>query len=141
MSLEHRMEDPRLVREFILAGNARFTIVSETTGSRFTYRVNKHAERDHWFVSLLTGSDNEADYSYMGMIKGSRVVPTRASRTKGDAPSFKAIDWFWNRLNNTGQLPKACEFWHEGKCGRCARPLTVPASIASGFGPECIKHL
>src|ERR1700675_3055956 len=24
-----------------------------------------------------------------------------------------------------------------GKCGRCGKPLTVPESIASGFGPDC----
>jgi hypothetical protein len=35
----------------------------------------------------------------------------------------------------------AVEFWHEGKCGRCNRKLTVPSSIESGFGPECINHV
>jgi len=29
------------------------------------------------------------------------------------------------------------EIWHEGRCGRCNRKLTVPASIALGIGPEC----
>ena len=31
------------------------------------------------------------------------------------------------------------EMLHEGRCGRCARRLTVPASVASGIGPECAK--
>jgi hypothetical protein len=33
------------------------------------------------------------------------------------------------------------EFWHEGKCCRCGRKLTVPASIASGIGPECATKI
>ena len=33
------------------------------------------------------------------------------------------------------------EVWHEGRCGRCNRALTVPESIASGIGPECAKHV
>jgi hypothetical protein len=31
--------------------------------------------------------------------------------------------------------------WHEGRCGRCGRKLTVPESIESGFGPECASIL
>jgi hypothetical protein len=29
--------------------------------------------------------------------------------------------------------------WHEGSCARCGKKLTVPESIESGFGPECVK--
>lgn len=31
------------------------------------------------------------------------------------------------------------EVWHEGRCGRCARRLTVPESILIGIGPECAE--
>jgi len=29
------------------------------------------------------------------------------------------------------------ELMHEGRCGRCGRPLTRPESIQSGIGPIC----
>jgi hypothetical protein len=29
------------------------------------------------------------------------------------------------------------ELWHEGRCGKCGRALTVPESIESGLGPVC----
>jgi len=33
------------------------------------------------------------------------------------------------------------DYYHVGRCGRCARPLTVPASIINGIGPDCAaKH-
>jgi hypothetical protein len=38
-------------------------------------------------------------------------------------------------------LPDFIEVWHEGKCGKCGRTLTVPSSIESGIGPECMKSL
>src|SRR5882672_9405186 len=33
------------------------------------------------------------------------------------------------------------EIWHSGSCGRCGRTLTVPESVLSGFGPECINKM
>jgi hypothetical protein len=51
-----------------------------------------------------------------------------------------AFAWFWDRLRN-GNLPEQVEVHHEGRCGRCGRALTVPESIESGFGPECINHV
>jgi hypothetical protein len=34
-----------------------------------------------------------------------------------------------------------CEVYHEGRCGRCNRKLTVPESIETGLGPECASKL
>jgi len=48
-----------------------------------------------------------------------------------------AFPWLWDRLTNGGGLPGAIEVWHEGSCCRCARRLTVPASIEMGLGPDC----
>jgi hypothetical protein len=44
-------------------------------------------------------------------------------------------------LNLRKFLPECIEIWHEGKCGKCGRQLTVPSSIETGIGPECIKTL
>ena len=53
-----------------------------------------------------------------------------------DAPSSKAFSWAWGYIKND-VLPVKLEIWHEGRCARCNRKLTVPSSIESGFGPEC----
>jgi hypothetical protein len=131
------------VMKFISAGRAVFTLTSKKTGQSFTYRVARPAsdpERGPLFASVLTGPDNTADYTYMGIVNlDSAGVPmgwvqvTRNSKVGSDAPSFKALHWF---LQRGGQSPMV-EFRHEGRCGRCARVLTVPSSIDSGFGPEC----
>jgi hypothetical protein len=136
----HRITCPSTARDFVLAGNSRFTIVSTKTGARFTFRVRK-ADGKPAFVAVLTGSCNESDYEFLGTIFDERVYAHgRKSRIASTAPSAVAFTWFVSRLFQ-GRLPEGVEFWHEGRCGRCARPLTDPISIASGFGPECIKSV
>ena len=130
------------VANFIFAGKARVTLVSETTGARFTFRVQKDDIREHFFVSLLRGPDNSNDYVYMGLVRANRaaLVPTKATKVTNDAPSWKAFAWLVHRLHR-GQPLNNMQVWHEGKCGKCGRPLTVPASIANGIGPECSKNM
>lgn len=61
------------------------------------------------------------------------------SPLKEDDVKARGFAWFWRTLTNGRDFPAGFEFWHEGRCARCSRRLTVPESISSGFGPECIK--
>jgi hypothetical protein len=128
-------------RSFVQAGNARLTIVSKKTGTRFTYRVRRPADDKPWFVQVLTGSDNEGDYTFFGTIfANGEFRHARRTPIGPEAPSAVGFAWFWSHLAK-GNLPETIEVHHEGRCGRCGRALTVPSSIESGFGPECINHL
>ena len=69
-----------------------------------------------------------------------RYVHGKKSRIRSDSWSASAFSWVFERVVE-GRVPRTVEFWHEGRCGRCARALTDPASIRSGFGPECVKHV
>jgi hypothetical protein len=138
-----QLVDPQAARQFALAGNARLTLVSAKTGTRFTFRVQQGkqdapqgAPQPH-FVSLLSGSDNDSDYTFLGTIfAGGNYRHGRKSRVAADAPSAKGFAWAWGFLAR-GELPPGCEVWHEGRCGRCGRALTVPESIVTGLGPVC----
>lgn len=126
--------------QFIFAGNATFTLTSKRTGQSFTYKIREGkpmgSRAPKLFASVLTGPDNTADYTYMGVVEraGERaqLVPTRASAINVNAPSWRALEWFVQHTDSD-----AVEFRHEGRCGRCGRALTVPSSIDSGLGPEC----
>ena len=140
MSDTARLHTAVASRDFMLGGNATVTLVSVKTGTRFTYKIRANDEGDVYFVSLLSGPDNESDYSYLGRIARGvfwqgRKVP-KPGDVGADAPSSLAFKWAWERLCK-GVMLDSLEIWHEGRCGRCNRKLTVPASIASGFGPEC----
>ena len=130
-------------RQFILAGNARVTLVSKKSGARFTYRVRRPSPDKPWFVSVLTGSDNESDYSFLGTVFGDGHFKLSAkSKIGASAPSAVAWAWFAKVLvHPMPNLPDSIEVHHEGRCGRCGQALTVPESIESGFGPECINHV
>jgi hypothetical protein len=140
------LTEPARALQFIKAGNAYFTVRSQKTGVRYTFRVAKakpQPGREHWtgnsyFVSLLTGPENTSDYTYVGMIRDGSFRLTQASTMQADSGPVAAFRWVWGFLN-LKQMPPQAEIWHEGRCGRCGRMLTVPESIEAGIGPECAK--
>jgi len=89
----------------------------------------------------------------------------KKSRVSEDAPSAKGIAWFVRHLSSLIELRKELEqadmfgkafvqekidkveatlnrlsFYHEGRCGKCAKVLTVPESIMVGLGPVCLSR-
>lgn len=127
---------------FLTGGNATATFTSQRTQQRFTYRVRKSEDGSMFFVSVLTGADNESSYTYIGHIKASQNIfwHGRKSRIAADAPSVKGFAWAWQAIA-AGRIPAGLTVWHAGKCGRCGRKLTVPQSIETGFGPECADRM
>lgn len=132
--------DGALARNFLLGGRACLTLVSAKTSKRFTYRiVQKHKDFPH-FVSVLTGPENTRDYSFLGTIfRKEEYAHGRKSRISSSAPCAQALTWALRYLLQ-GVLPPQCEVWHDGRCGRCGRMLTVPESVSLGVGPECAKR-
>ena len=140
-----RISEATAIKSFALAGNATFTIVSSATGARFTFKIQaKKGVTGFFFVSVLNGSNNEADYAYMGIIiagpAGCSFKRGAKSTIDPDAASMKAFAWFFENLRRAYVSPTV-EFWHEGRCGRCGRKLTVPSSIETGLGPECAEKV
>ena len=138
MSHASQFQSASVAVQFILAGRARFTLVSQKSGARYTYRVTQRDETTPHFVQVLTGSDNESSYSVLGTLfeKTTYRHNSRKSPVSPEAPSAKAFAWAWSYLAR-GEMPPSCEVWHEGRCGKCGRSLTVPESIESGLGPVC----
>lgn len=133
--------------KFILAGKARFTLQNVVTKNRYTFQVkisssSKKFSTKYYFVSVLTGNDNSKDYTYIGMLRWDSVANnmifylTKNSKMKKDSVPVRGFNYLIKNINN---LPNEMKFYHAGFCARCGRELTVPESIKSGFGPECIK--
>lgn len=152
MTHPHLLTDTVLVKRFALAGAAKLTLVSRRTEARYTYRIaglgedaGRPGQRPCWFVALLAGPDNQADYVYLGTIfsraLGTQFRTTGKSRMTASSPPVSAFAYFADQVLGRGVMPAALEVWHEGACGACGRPLTVPASIELGFGPECAARL
>jgi hypothetical protein len=153
-----------LTKNFFTAGKAIFTVepseafvtakaqLGETFHPHYTYRVDRveMEAKGQWpaktcyFVKALSGPDNTSDYVYLGMLDAETgevrltqksAFPATATRVLVVQRVLKAI--FDGR---GGQIAAAgWKVRHNGHCARCARVLTVPESIESGFGPECAK--
>jgi len=141
MSSSAPIKDPAQALRFLLAGKAHVTFRSHKTDAHFTYyvqarKVGGSGQPTLHFVRVLTRPDY---YEYLGVIRGGVFYTHgRASKISPVAPSAKAFPWVWQRLT-AGRVPETCDVYHEGKCGRCGRRLTVPESITSGLGPECAR--
>ena len=130
---------PEHISTFVFAGDSRFTLQSKRTGAHYTYKVREAKDESRFFVSVLRGENNDTDYSYIGMVmagRRDRLIHTRGSKVGKDAPSFVALAWFLAHHTS----PQV-ECYHEGRCGRCGRSLTVPESIQTGLGPVCSGKL
>lgn len=144
-----QLTTPASVVSYILAGNATLTLVSKKTGSRLTLKFQRPdpepSRRRPVFAKVLTGSDNVNDFEFVGTIWPDATWTYKhsaKSRVTENAPSVAALKWMVRLLNMAPEaLLAQAEVWHEGRCGRCGRKLTVPSSIESGFGPECVKMI
>jgi len=145
--MEKQFTDATMALNFIMSGNATVTVVSKRTGTRFTYKVQRPKAKGQAelfdngfrFVKVMTGPDNTASYTYMGLISNARFSLGRKSVLKETSPSVRAFEWMIGQLFGGKIQLDQMEIWHEGRCGKCNRKLTVPASIESGIGPECVK--
>lgn len=141
MTHPHMITDAADALAFAFAGRARFTLVSKPTGKRYTFRVSKAKDKDHmFFASLLVGQNNDSDYEYLGFFELPKDMLIAGRKGNPSHPAFKALDWASKNLA-AGRMPEQLEFWHEGRCARCGRALTDPASIEAGFGPECVNKI
>ena len=134
---KHQLKTEKSV-EFILSGNAHVTFKNNQTQNRYTYHVVKSkSDKPVHFVSVLFDGNNENDYTYIGCIFDEKHFKiTSKSNVKSDDIRFKVFAYVFEHLLK-GDLNSAIEIWHEGRCGRCGRLLTVPESISTGFGSEC----
>lgn len=140
-------------KDFVVGGKATFTIENSASFAEknnlkphYTYKVVKKAANNNypetWFVSLMTGSDNETSFSYLGILdaKQGNLIITKKSHLTEDSLVVKILKRTLQKLwaDQAQDITAAgFEVHHCGKCGRCGRKLTVPESVLTGFGPEC----
>ena len=120
--------------------NGTMTIRNPKTGGHRTLRVRtetwnkgKDNESTHRVVSLLTGSNNEADYTRFGFVADDGTVRVW-KKYRGTA-----FDQYGSMLNHQKRWESnhGLEFLFATTCRVCNRKLTTPESIESGIGPVC----
>jgi hypothetical protein len=134
-------------KQFVTAGNAVFTVAmphayaaEKRLGDHLTYRVRRSKDGKVLFVSYRKG----ASYDYIGILDPATAEIRFTAKSKLGPQNItvrvlrRVLVLLWLERGHE-ILESGFDVKHEGRCGRCARPLTVPASIESGIGPECAK--
>lgn len=165
--LRRQIKTPTQLLLHITAGRSILTVRSHRTQERYTFRFRRPdpepgKNRPIW-VSILGGPhgpfinremggldhDPRHDQSehriwaFLGTIwleegRPGRFNPGKTSKVPETDKSMYAAAWIARMLTHSpDHLMEEADWWHEGRCGRCGRRLTVPESIESGFGPEC----
>jgi len=127
----------------LFAGRCTFT-VSNNKNNHYTFRIDKIGKYSRYIVKLLTGKDNNKDYTYLGMMFSEDETPvrlTKASKFNNSSIPFRVFVFAQKVLSNHKTIPEGYSISPSGNCMRCGRKLTTPESIKTGYGPECIKRI
>jgi hypothetical protein len=136
--------------------NGTITIQNIGTQEYRTFKVatvNSGALEGKRIVSLLTGSDNENNYTGFGFVSNSTINIW----TKKQSTTFryyaqlieKAFEAIQEAYEASGEIVevqielsgRTYSIQHEKRCLCCNRKLTTPVSLKAGYGPECSKRL
>lgn len=132
-----------IIGDFSKIPDGTVTIVDEESGTHRTLRISiwKAKGDGSRIAAMMTGPDNDRNFTGFATIRpdGSASVWNRFS---------SAEYWGWMGAMERLATATADEFgeyreaWamRSGRCARCGRKLTVPASLHRGLGPECVKH-
>lgn len=161
-----RLANKKAIQDYIFAGKATITIRNTQDGTRFTYKIKKSKTKElKFYVDNLRGPDL---YAKMGVIIGNNKeyylpfdwkekiqmarrnfaalhpgnpFPEKLYTEQHMPKSLKMFLKFLNWYKSDVEKMQNHEIWHEGVCGKCGQPLTVPESIERGLGPVCAKQI
>lgn len=141
-------EITRNARDFILGGDAHFTILQDATEKtpqfQVKYRVKNNGNNTCWFVSTELFFDNDLlsdgkKLTYQGYLK--RDLSFNIGAKGVEDYNQKAINGLLWVLKHSDNLPSAVHIFHHGKCSVCGRKLTDAESLRCGVGPTCRKRV
>ncbi len=120
-------------KAFVLAGRAKLTI-QLPDGTHRTYKIVRAKKTGKYWCHLLIAPDTYTFFGGLDVETGAVTGTAFAHRLLS-----RVLQCIWR--GDEAYKPHGYNVYHSGRCGRCGRELTVPASILSGIGPECSKYV
>lgn len=121
-----------------------FVTILSPSGDHRTFHISTSRGKDSArFVSLLIGPDRTDPRSWLSFALGTSdgVVLFRKYANKCEISKKHKLPQMTDMLNKPEYFRRlGVTYLHAGRCRVCNRPLTNPASIRDGIGPECNKH-
>lgn len=124
----------------VFTHNGIFTVHNPATGNHRTFRVRTQREDADFapgkrVLYLLTGPDNERNFTGFAFVDGGCIHVWKSKRG-GVYERYAGI-----LANQAKWEANGLEFVTEGRCRRCNRRLTTPASCELGIGPKCAERM
>ena len=95
-----------------------------------------------FYVSVSLLGDRQTGYVFAGTIFQKDMVCKLHRNVPSESQLGQVMKFIMNALENPQILrDKKVSLLHEGRCCRCALPLTHPESINTGFGPDCLQYV
>ena len=118
--------------------NGTITVSNPATGQHRTFRVRTQKE-DAWFapgsriVGMLTGPNNERDYTGFGFVQPDGKIKVWAKHRGTQMDRYAQM---LERPQHESEKFGLVFDW-SAKCRRCNRELTTPESLIRGLGEIC----
>lgn len=131
--------------------NGKYTI-ENSNGEHRTFSIKTQSKDANFapgkrVIGLLTGSNNELDYTGFAFLSDDDEIVVWKSKRIDASGKPTIFMWYKYILEvllcgfpNTKNLDMTrYKVFEERRCMRCNRTLTTPESIQRGIGPECAQ--
>lgn len=120
--------------------NGKLTVRSTATGEHRTFEFRTQPDDAKFapgrcIVSLLIGSNNQADYKGFAFLDRGETLRVSVWK-KHRGTQYEALARMLEQLDVHEQAGRVTLHF-ETCCRKCNRPLTTPESVESGIGPVC----
>ena len=142
--------NPQNFGHIFFAGRTRVTLKNNAKDTHVRLKVKEKKERVN---GKMVGTGRFLVYTSKRKHgdKGCDLAATLLAESKNNRLGQKhslgsQVDRIMKFVSNALKNPtlfreKGASVYHEGRCCRCAMPLTHPDSIVLGVGPDCLKHM
>src|SRR5271157_2617898 len=120
--------------------DGKYTLVYGS-GEYRTVAIENITEEGHNFKgkTILSRKSGQRYEGIAFLSSDNRVMLWKRFRAEFDQKRIEALQNAVNRIARNPQEAGMAYAIHEGRCCRCGRELTVPASIHAGMGPDCAE--
>lgn len=141
--------NPLHLPQLFFAGRALLTFHNAEKNTHMTVKsVQARDKKDRkiklpfFFVNISLLGDSDGGFRYAGIVYQDTMTFRPHHSIVQDGQMQKVMLFIMESLKNPQLLrDRKVSLLHEGKCCRCALPLTNPASIDRGLGDDCHAYI
>ncbi len=141
--------NPLHLPQLFFAGRALLTFHNTEKNTHMTVKViqardkkDRKIKLPYFFVNISLLGDSDQGFRYAGIVYQDTLTFRPNNAILQDGQMQKVMLFIMEAIKNPQLLrDRKVSLLHEGKCCRCALPLTNPMSIDRGLGDDCHAYV